>query len=236
LIIRSWTEPGPFAFAGKHYNFNYVNPWPTTYQKPHPPIWIPSQGSAETVQFAAHPDRRYTYLQTFSAATQVKRFLDSYREQADRYGYQATDDQLGWSVRVYVGDTDAKAAAEVEPHYDSFRKVFSKMPLPMLLPPGYTSVDSLMRLATRGNVTQDHPLDVAIRDGMIICGSAATVREKLEAYRHDIRFGHLIANLSFGTMPGEMTAANQTRFAEEVMAPLRAKFAATSQKSAAVAS
>src|ERR1700737_487824 len=86
LIIRAWTEPGPFAFEGKHYNFNYVNPWPTTYQKPHPPIWIPSQGSAETVEFASHPDRRYTYLQTFSAATQVKRFLDSYREQAKIYG------------------------------------------------------------------------------------------------------------------------------------------------------
>ena len=66
LIVRAWTEPGPFAFQGKHYNVQYVNLWPRPYQKPHPPIWIPSQGSKETIDWASHPDRRYPYLQTFS--------------------------------------------------------------------------------------------------------------------------------------------------------------------------
>src|SRR5262249_5502592 len=40
LIVRAWTEPGPFAYVGKHYQFKYVNPWPRPYQDPHPPIWI----------------------------------------------------------------------------------------------------------------------------------------------------------------------------------------------------
>ncbi len=234
LIIRAWTEPGPFAFEGKHYNFNYVNPWPTPYQKPHPPVWIPSQGSTETIEFASHPDRRYTYLQTFSPATQVKRFLDAYRQQAEKYGYEATDEQVGWAVPVYVGETDEKAVAEARPHYDAFRNAFAKMPLPMLLPPGYTSVDSLVRLASRGNVSQNVTLEDAIRDGMIICGSAATVRERLSQYHHDMRFGHLLANLHFGTMPGEMTAENQIRFAEEIMAPLRAEGAKKQPSLAAV--
>ena len=62
LIIRAWTEPGPFAFEGKHYNFRCVNTWPRPFQKPYPPIWMPSMGSAETISFAApkpaplHPD------------------------------------------------------------------------------------------------------------------------------------------------------------------------------------
>ena len=72
MIIRAWTEPGPFEFHGKHYNFEYVNVWPRPYQQPHPPIWIPSQGSRETVEFAAHPSRKYTYLQTFTAAIALK--------------------------------------------------------------------------------------------------------------------------------------------------------------------
>src|SRR5262249_55111758 len=45
LIMRAWSEPGPFRFNGKHYQFNYVNTWPRPYQNPHPPVWIPSQGS-----------------------------------------------------------------------------------------------------------------------------------------------------------------------------------------------
>jgi alkanesulfonate monooxygenase SsuD/methylene tetrahydromethanopterin reductase-like flavin-dependent oxidoreductase (luciferase family) len=223
LIIKAWTQPGPFAYESKHYNFNYVNPWPTTFQKPHPPIWIPSQGSQETIEFASHPDHKYTYLQTFSPEVQVKKYLEAYREQAQKYGYEASDDQLGWAVPVYVGETDAQAIEEARPHYNAFRTVFAKMPLPMLLPPGYTSVNSLMRLMTRGNVSQDVSVEDAIRDGMLICGSAETVRAKLEEYHSDMRFGHLLANLHFGTMPAEMTAANQQRFAEGVMAPLRAK-------------
>ncbi len=223
LIIRAWTEPGPFAFEGKHYNFNYVNPWPTPYQKPHPPIWIPSQGSTETIEFSAHPDRRYTYLQTFSPAVQVKRFLDAYREQANKYGYQADDSQLGWAVPVYVGETDEKAIAEAKPHYDAFRNSFTKMPFPMLVPPGYTSIDSLLRFMSRGgSAAATVTTEEAIRDGMMICGSAATVREKIAEYHSQMGFGHLLVNLQFGTMPSELTAANQTRFAEEVMAPLRA--------------
>ena len=56
LIIRAWTEPGPFAFDGEHFSLRYVNLWPRPYQNPHPPVWIPSQGSSETVAWAADPE------------------------------------------------------------------------------------------------------------------------------------------------------------------------------------
>jgi alkanesulfonate monooxygenase SsuD/methylene tetrahydromethanopterin reductase-like flavin-dependent oxidoreductase (luciferase family) len=46
LIVAAWTKPGPFEFDGQHYNFRYVNLWPRPYQQPHPPIWVPSQGSS----------------------------------------------------------------------------------------------------------------------------------------------------------------------------------------------
>src|SRR5207244_6742171 len=45
LIVKAWTTPGPFTWHSKHYYFQYVNPWPTPMQKPHPPIWIPGVGS-----------------------------------------------------------------------------------------------------------------------------------------------------------------------------------------------
>src|SRR5690242_7382065 len=28
LIVRAWTEAGPFSYAGRHCRFHYVNPWP----------------------------------------------------------------------------------------------------------------------------------------------------------------------------------------------------------------
>ncbi len=58
LIVRAWTEIGPFHFEGKHYDFEYVNTWPRPYQQPRPPIWIPSQGSSETIAAPAEPSRK----------------------------------------------------------------------------------------------------------------------------------------------------------------------------------
>ena len=43
-------EIGPFRYHGRHYQFDYVNLWPRPLQQPHPPVWIPSQGSSETVR------------------------------------------------------------------------------------------------------------------------------------------------------------------------------------------
>ena len=46
LIVKAWTQPGPFAFDGEHFPLSYANPWPRPVQTPHPRIWIPSQGSS----------------------------------------------------------------------------------------------------------------------------------------------------------------------------------------------
>ncbi len=90
LVVQAWTRPGPFAFEGKHYHFEYVNLWPRPYQQPHPPIWAPSTGSTETIEWAAHPSRKYVYLQAYSPIQSVARYLNYYRECAQKmYGYTA---------------------------------------------------------------------------------------------------------------------------------------------------
>jgi alkanesulfonate monooxygenase SsuD/methylene tetrahydromethanopterin reductase-like flavin-dependent oxidoreductase (luciferase family) len=117
LVVRAWTEPGPFAFEGKHYHCEYVNLWPRPYQQPHPPIWCPSMGSVETLKWAAHPDRKYVYLQAYSPVDAVARYLNLYRELAQRrYGYEASSDRIGWSTPVYVAQTDAQAVDEARAH------------------------------------------------------------------------------------------------------------------------
>ena len=118
-MVQAWTRPGPFAFEGKYYHFEYVNMWPRPYQQPHPPIWAPSTGSTETIEWAAHPSRKYVYLQAYSPTQSVARYLNYYRECAQRmYGYTASSDQIGWSTPVYVSDTDQKARDEAKPHIE----------------------------------------------------------------------------------------------------------------------
>jgi alkanesulfonate monooxygenase SsuD/methylene tetrahydromethanopterin reductase-like flavin-dependent oxidoreductase (luciferase family) len=222
LIVRAWTETGPFAFQGRHYNVSYVNLWPRPYQKPHPPIWIPSQGSKETIDWASHPDRRYTYLQTFSPAKVVQRYLRMYRDTCKGYGYEAKDSQLGWAVPVYVAETDAKAREEARQHFEAFRNVFVKMPLEMLLPPGYTSRESLKNvMKAKAQMFGDVTIEQAIELGLFVCGSGATVRAAFEKHWSEMRFGNLLVMCQFGTLPGELARRNMELFARDVMPALK---------------
>src|SRR5712692_8647508 len=127
LILRAWTETGPFRYHGRHYQFDYLNLWPRPLQQPHPPVWIPSQGSSETVAWCASAKRKYTYLQTFSPV-----------KLAQREGYESQPSQLGWAIPTYVAETDEIARRELKPHIEAFFNKFLHYPLEMRMPPGYS--------------------------------------------------------------------------------------------------
>ena len=223
LILRAWTETGPFEFEGKYYHFNYVNTWPRPYQQPHPPIWIPSQGSRETIEWASHPARRYTYLQTFSPTTALARYMAMYKEEAEKQGYKAGPEQLGWALPIYVADTDARAHREAKPHIEAFINKFLRMPPEMLLPPGYLSLASMKGvMKAKGGITGGaQTIDDWIEKGMFICGSPETVRQTLAERQKQIGFGQLLALLQFGTLPHDLTEASMQLFAQKVMPELR---------------
>ena len=224
LIIRSWTEPGPFAFESKHYDFEYVNLWPRTYQEPHPPVWIPSQGSTETIQWAAK--KRYTYLQTYSPISSVRRCLEMYKAEAERNGYTATADQLGWMAPIYVADTDERAREEARPHIEAFANKFMRKPVEMKLPPGYTSLSSFkLLLKSKGGQTVDRTMDELIDSGTFICGSPSTVRDILLARAEEMGHGNQLCLMQFGTLPGDLTRRSMELFASAVMPCLRERIA-----------
>ncbi len=225
LIVQAWTREGPFAFEGKHFNFNYVNLWPRPYQTPHPPIWIPSQGSTETIEWATHPDRRYTYLQTFSPVAAVAKYTKQYRDSAARQGWQASEDQLGWAVPCYVADTDEIAMREARPHAEAFYQKFLRMPPEMLLPPGYLSLKSMgdVTRARAQRISGDKSLEAVMASGMFLCGSPATVRDQLDHYARELGIGRLLVMLQFATLPADLTARNMKLFADSVMGPIRAQ-------------
>src|SRR5207249_3795357 len=202
-----------FAFLGKHYQFRYVNPWPLPYLKPHPPIWIPSQGSGSTIRWAAR--MRYTYCQTLSPIAAVARFFQMYREEADKAGYRALPDQLAWSNTIYVGETDKKAVREARPHLDALMNYFLKMPTEMLLPPGYTDPGSMKRVRAAKVTGKPQSIDDVIKHGVVIVGGPNTVREKLAEYQDLAGFNTSLTKTQFGTLPDDMARANMTAIAEE---------------------
>ena len=223
LILRAWSERGPFRYTGRHYEFDYVNIWPRPVQQPHPPVWIPSQGSAETVDWCAHPDRKYTYLQTFSPVAAAKKSFDRYREQARMHGYEASPDQLGWALPMYVAETDAQAREELREHAENFFNRFLRYPLEARLPPGYTSISSTKALLEQKFKQRigAQKLETMLDLGLIVAGSPKTVLETIKARQKELGFGHLISMLQIATQPAEQTEKSLRLFATQVMPHLR---------------
>ncbi len=231
LIIRAWTEPGPFVHSGKYYQFNYVNPWPRPYQTPHPPVWVPSQGSASTIKWAAK--NRYTYAQTLSPIAAVAKFFQMYRDEAEKAGYTASPDQLAWSNSIYVAETDEKAMREAKPHLEALVNRLLFMPIEMLLPPGYTNFESMERIRSVKIVGKPQSIEDLVKAGVVIIGSPNTVREKLAEYQDLAGFNTSLTKTQFGTMPHDMAKANIEAIAQEILPHFRDRLPQGKQAQAA---
>jgi len=229
LIVKAWTQPGPFAFDGEHFSLNYANLWPRPVQSPHPRIWIPSQGSSETIHWAAAPERKYPFVVTFSTAEAVEKYLKSYSAEAHNFGYEASSDQLGWAAPIYVADTDERAREEAREPLERLFNDYLPMPWEMLIPPGYTSLASTKALAKvrTGLGVERQTLEQLIEKGTAIIGSPRTVRERIERMREKTGLGNMVCLLQFGTLSDELTQRNIERFATEVMPHLQDKKPAT---------
>ena len=107
LIMKCWTEPGPFRWEGKHYHFRHVNPWCLPLQKPHPPIWTPGTASPETAVWAGR--RGYTYVPFLVPFDVARELFDYYRQGAAEVGRTVTPDNLGFLICAVTADTKAKA-------------------------------------------------------------------------------------------------------------------------------
>lgn len=218
LILRAWTEPGPFPFDGKFYRYPYVNPWPRPLQQPHPPVWCPSQGSAETVEWAAK--RRFPYLMVFTPIARIAQIYGEYREACERNGYTASPYQLTVNVPIVVAENDAKARAIAEKHVMWVFNTGLRMHPPFWRPPGYMTEASLRRfLASPPPLPSDLTFEQADAQGFIVYGSPATVRDKLRVFSDELRAGIVCSGMNGGSH--EATLEMMQMFAEEVMPSFR---------------
>ena len=225
LILRVWTEPGPFEFMGKHYKLRYVNSWPRPIQQPHPEIWIPGVGSLETLEFVAKHHYAYMGIPYFHISV-FERMFAMMREACQKEGYDADPLQLGWLVPIFVAETDAEARRRYEEHFWYF--VRRLLPGINISPPGYTSVRSVGEHHEERRHLRPQPRqswDEVVEGQYAIVGSPETVTELLAANVERLGVGNLLGPVPAGHASGRATRKRSLElFATEVMPKLRASF------------
>ncbi|MBW3669608.1 MAG: LLM class flavin-dependent oxidoreductase [Actinobacteria bacterium] len=223
IVMKAWTEDGPWEFIGKHYRLRFGNTWPKPMQKPHPEVWIPGAGSLETLEFVAR--HRYAYMGIpYFHIDVFERQFRLFREACEREGYSYDPLQAGWLTPIYVAETDAEARAQYEEHWWYF--VRRLLPGIEITPPGYTSVRSVENIL-KGLGTFASRLtswEQVVEGQYAIVGSPDTVYERLVENIGRLGTGNLLGLFQLGTLPAELTRRNLDVFAAEVLPRLRQRF------------
>jgi alkanesulfonate monooxygenase SsuD/methylene tetrahydromethanopterin reductase-like flavin-dependent oxidoreductase (luciferase family) len=232
LIVRAWTEDGPFEHEGEHFPLRYVNPWPKPRQRPHPPIWVPGGLSVETMHELAK--RGYDYflsLRTHGRVTQqaVGRFADILESHGDKFH----PFRMGLLMSVYVAETDEQAREEAEEGVWYFLRYMLKGHLrragrQLTFGAGVPSqsVDSWRRYLENadpmapllGDCQNWDEVDAA---GAIVVGSPETVRKRLWDLIEMTDVGNLLIQFHLGNMPDDLVRKSMRLFATEVAPALR---------------
>jgi alkanesulfonate monooxygenase SsuD/methylene tetrahydromethanopterin reductase-like flavin-dependent oxidoreductase (luciferase family) len=222
LMIRAWTEPGPFEHYGEYYKIQHVNPWLLPCQIPHPPIWVPGSGSLETIDFCVENGFAFSALPFFPKAFSNKSFA-MFRHKWIAAQRDPDPGKLSLLVPVYVAETDAKARAQYEEHYWYFTRLGQNRGT---FVPGYSSEKSVLhQMQARQNFahTVKEWKEVEEQDFAIV-GSPQTVIEKLSRRIEETGVGNLLCMFHIGNMPHSKAMANIQAFATGVMPALKRQF------------
>ncbi len=108
LVLKAWTEPQPFGWQGRHFQFRTVSVWPRPVQQPHPPTYALGS-SRESCEFAArhHLGLGISYA-PFDVVARITRY---YREQCAQHGWQPAPEQIIYRANILIAATDEKAQA-----------------------------------------------------------------------------------------------------------------------------
>ncbi|MFM6831761.1 MAG: LLM class flavin-dependent oxidoreductase, partial [Novosphingobium sp.] len=124
LILKAWTSEKPFSWEGEQYQFNTISVWPHITQLPHPPVFG-SGNSEDSVVFAAK--RRIGIAFSFAAPETVKGWIDLYRAECAKEGWEPTPAHVIYRGIAYCAPTDEQAAGDMYAYFGKQAEESSKL-------------------------------------------------------------------------------------------------------------
>lgn len=102
LILRALTEPEPFAWQGRHFQFRTVAIWPQPVTRPYPLTYVLGT-SKDTCEFAAKHGLGLGV--SFAPFEVVCRSAEYYRERCEHYGWTPTRDHVLYRANILMADS-----------------------------------------------------------------------------------------------------------------------------------
>ncbi len=224
LVVKAWTQQGPFRWEGTHYQHRVVNPWAVPLQKPYPRVWIPGVLSKETVIWAAK--KRYPYVALNTSIDATKTIWDLYSKSAAEVGYTAGPENFGYLIRVHVSDNEEKALKNAR-QFMWMQGEFTGLAHPVWAnPSGYFSPSGRRNFVEfavgRAKNPRGSPsFEEQLASTMIIAGTPDTVIPRLKTLIEQTRPGIMGLWANDGTVSPEDTRTCIRLLCQEVMPAIR---------------
>jgi alkanesulfonate monooxygenase SsuD/methylene tetrahydromethanopterin reductase-like flavin-dependent oxidoreductase (luciferase family) len=196
LILKAWTEPQPFGWQGRYFQYRTVSVWPRPQSQPHPPTYALGT-SAEAGEFAAR--HRLGIGLSYGTFELMAKSAHYYREQCARYGWEPGPDDIIYRANMILGETDD--AAE-----EALRRRDKQAPFPVRA--GLR--DALLQSDTTRNIAgEKRPANVGGVLPISFCGGPDRVVEQLRRCREEVGAGVVDISLQdpgTGNLDGMMQA------------------------------
>ncbi len=218
LILKAWTEPQPFGWEGRYYQFRTVAVWPRPLQQPFPPTYVLTR-SAESAEFAAshHLGLGVSFVPVQATAAVV----DHYRAKCAEHGWEPTADHLVFRATVMIGETD-QAAQDGVGRYWSNRNLSRSTPAARAV----TGLAGRLRgtsMAGAPTPSEAAPTGNPAAPGvqMNFVGNPDTVFSQIKQYHDECGVGIVDLFFQGPTMDHQAVMKSLTLFGKEVLPRLR---------------
>jgi alkanesulfonate monooxygenase SsuD/methylene tetrahydromethanopterin reductase-like flavin-dependent oxidoreductase (luciferase family) len=184
LILKAWTEPQPFGWQGRYFQYRTVSIWPRPVD--HPGRATYSLGvSAEAADFAA---RHHLGLGvSYGTFPLMAKATGYYRQRCTEYGWAPGPDDIIYRANMILGTTDADADAALER-----RGQHSQAPFPIAA----SLRNALIEQDKRNVGGEARPANVGGILPISFCGGPDRVIKQIKQARQEIGVGVLDLSLT----------------------------------------
>jgi alkanesulfonate monooxygenase SsuD/methylene tetrahydromethanopterin reductase-like flavin-dependent oxidoreductase (luciferase family) len=207
LILKAWTEPQPFGWQGRYFQFRGVAVWPRPATDPHPATYVLGT-SQESCEFAAR--HRLGLGLSYAPFPVIARAASYYREACEREGWQPGAEQVIYRANVLLAESDATAEATLQEMAD-------QSPLPL---PANIGVE-LVRLDSRNVAGEVRSPNVGGRLPTTFIGCPDTVIAQIKRCREEAGVGVLDLFFQTAEAAPEAVIDKLTMFGNEVLPRIR---------------
>jgi alkanesulfonate monooxygenase SsuD/methylene tetrahydromethanopterin reductase-like flavin-dependent oxidoreductase (luciferase family) len=214
VLLKAWTEE-TFSHDGAYYSFHDVTLLPKPVQQPHPPVYVASWMTPETIRYAAQ--HGFPIMAPAGLASdQIKTNYQLYRETLDTLGKTEDGLDLPALVHIYVDDDDRRAwetGAEYSNRYGaSLVTLGSPVQKGGRLSKDYSAY---REFGESGRVVKEN------RQELLLFGNPDTVARRIEWMRDELGVNYIMCWMNMGGLDRERVLRSMRLFADEVMPRFR---------------